>query len=359
MVRQADNCVTRLTGTITADEIDYAAIEKIRASPNRVGHRKKHQKTYKDLWCAFDIETSRIEDDQSIMYIWQLQIEDQTVIGRTWEEFTHMLTRLSRAAKRSGQTIIVYVHNLSYEFQFLSGILEPENVFAVKPRKVLKFDWQSIEFRCSYLLTNLSLGAFTRQMGVEDQKQTGFDYDKVRYPWTALTDEEMLYCVNDVRGLVEALKKKAELNHDSLASMPLTATGYVRREAKAAMRGYHWKQLHDQMPTRKVYRLARDAFRGGDTHASRFYAGKVVENVQSWDRSSSYPEVMLNRPFPASKFWFIAPEKCTFEKALSLIEHDRALLMRVCFRGLSLQDPFEGCPYIPAFKVQTVRQSVA
>lgn len=347
--RQADSYETHLPDIITTDKVDFPSIEKIGKAKGN-GRGGKHAKKYKDMWCAFDIETSRVVGDHSVMYIWQFQLEDKTIIGRTWEDFLEFLRKLSRTAERRKQTIIVYVHNLSFEFQFLSGILDPENVFAVKPRKVLKFDWRSIEFRCSYLLTNLSLGAFTRQMGVEDQKQTGFDYGKVRYPWTPLSDDEMLYCINDVRGLVEALKKKAELNGDTLATMPLTATGYVRRDAKKVMKKYHWHQLHDQFPTMKVYRLARDAFRGGDTHASRFYAQKIVENVESWDRSSSYPEVMLNRPFPASRFWFISPEKCTFEKVMDLIKHERALLMRVCLKGVRLADPFEGCPYIPRSK---------
>lgn len=350
MDRQVDSLKTPSVDTITPDDLDYPMIEKTPAAKGGRGRQRKHARRYKDIWCAFDIETSRIENDQSIMYIWQFQINDQTVTGRTWEEFMSMLRRLSRAAERSGQTIIVFVHNLSYEFQFLSGILDPENVFAVKPRKILKFDWRSIEFRCSYLLTNLSLAAFTRQMGVEDQKLSGFDYEKVRYPWTELSDFELAYCVNDVKGLVQALQRKAGLYGDTLATLPLTATGYVRREAKKAMRGYHWGQLHDQLPSWKVYKLAREAFRGGDTHANRYYAGKIVENVQSWDRSSSYPEVMINRKFPGSRFWFIAPENCNFDKVMSLIEHDRAVLMRVCFKGISLIDIYEGCPYIPRAK---------
>jgi len=349
MDRPADSCGTRLPDIITTDEVDYVSIEKIGKAKGN-GRGGKHSKKYKNIWCAFDIETSRVVGDHSAMYIWQFQLGDQTIIGRTWEVFLEFLTKLSRTAERKKQTIIVFVHNLSYEFQFLSGILDPDAVFAVKPRKVLKFDWRAIEFRCSYLLTNLSLAAFTRQMGVEDRKLSGFDYDKVRYPWTPLTDDELLYCINDVRGLVEALQKKAELNGDTLATIPLTATGYVRRDAKKAMRGYHWGQLHDMLPTMKVYRLARDAFRGGDTHASRFYARKIMENVESWDRSSSYPEVMLNREFPGSRFWFLPEERCTFEKVMDLINHHRAILTRICLKGLKLSDPYEGSPYIPRSK---------
>ena len=63
------------------------------------------------------------------------------------------------------------------------------------------------EFRCSYLHSNMSLEVFLEKMGVEDLKQSGeeFDYSKIRYPWTPLSDQEMKYIVNDVKGLVEAL----------------------------------------------------------------------------------------------------------------------------------------------------------
>ena len=62
-----------------------------------VSVKKKYRQPpiiYKNIVAAFDIETSRLPDDQSIMYIWQLQIMDYTFIGRTWEEFTKILDDL-------------------------------------------------------------------------------------------------------------------------------------------------------------------------------------------------------------------------------------------------------------------------
>jgi hypothetical protein len=81
----------------------------------------------------------------------------------------------------------------------------------------------------------MSLEAFTSKMGVEDAKLDDFDYEKIRYPWTELTEREMLYCINDVRGLVQALKKEMQLDGDTLYTIPLTSTGYVRRDCKKAM----------------------------------------------------------------------------------------------------------------------------
>ena len=188
-----------------------------------------------DIVCAFDIETTYIKEiDNAIMYIWQFQFgPDKTIIGRTWEEFIDFLQRLKRCM--NGRKLIVYIHNASYEFSFLKGIytFEPDEVFAIEARRVLKFSmFNAFEFRCSYLLSNMSLEKFLKEMQVEHKKQANFDYKKLRYPWTALSDEEMLYCSNDVRGLVEAIYKRLEKDHDNLYSIPLTSTGYVRRDCK-------------------------------------------------------------------------------------------------------------------------------
>ena len=49
--------------------------------------------------CAFDIETTALKRiRQSIMYIWQLQIGfDITIIGRTWDEFLDVSSRIKDA----------------------------------------------------------------------------------------------------------------------------------------------------------------------------------------------------------------------------------------------------------------------
>ena len=59
---------------------------------------------YKDVVCAFDIETSLIRtgsgksDLCSIMYIWQMQIGlDCTIYGRTWNEFLILMDDICAA----------------------------------------------------------------------------------------------------------------------------------------------------------------------------------------------------------------------------------------------------------------------
>ena len=322
---------------------------------NRRGNPGGKKRHYVGITTAFDIETTLLDDiQQSVMYIWQWQFgEDYTVIGRTWDEFLDLQKRI-KAVLPADRWLVVYVHNLSYEFQFLKGIYQffPEDVFAVASRKVVKADmWGCFEFRCSYKLTNMSLKQFTSKMNVAHQKLSGeeFDYSVKRYPWTPLSDEELEYCINDVLGLVEAIHALMARDGDTLQTIPLTSTGYVRRNAKRAMKDgtVHHNFVYSILPDIETYKALKEAFRGGNTHSNRYYAGDIVENVHSADRSSSYPAVMCNCEFPMSQFIPILKNDLNAEYISRCIKiRHKALLLRIGIENLRLRDPFWGCPYL-------------
>lgn len=328
-------------------EFDFDSISTLTAPR---GNPRGRQKTlYKDVICTFDIETTRVPDlDQSFMYIWQMCIGENVIIGRTWEEFKLLLSEF-KLHLHDKERVVFFVHNLSYEFQFLAGIylFNKDDVFLIDSRKVLKATmYDHFEFRCSYLHSNMSLAQYTKKMGVKHGKLSGkkFDYSKIRTPYTELSEYELRYCLDDVIGLREAIQKEMELDHDNLYTFPLTSTGYVRREVKKAMRGYSFEAIKSLQPDLKLYELLHDAFRGGNTHANRFYAGMLLHNVKSTDRSSSYPDVMCNERFPMSPFKYVG--KCTGDQIMDLIAEDQALVMRVRITDVSLIDPYWGAPYL-------------
>lgn len=341
---------------VNAEDFDVSLLDGF----GSVKGRKKKSRSYLKCICAFDIEASRLPDiEQSVMYIWQMQIEDITIVGRRWSQFYGLLERIAERI-REKHWLILFVHNLSYEFQFLKGLYEfqPDEVFCMDSRRILKCDmFGCIEFRCSYLLTNMSLQQFLKKMRVEDQKLSGeeFDYAKIRYPWTPLSDREMLYCINDVRGLVEGIRKMMALDGDTLASLPMTSTGYVRRDMKKAMRkGFNFRQLHEMLPDEETYILLREAFRGGNTMANRYYADEIISDVSSHDKVSSYPASLLTEQYPMTPF----------VKELSSVPHFRkllntgrfALLARFEFFNLRLKDRLIGCPYIPKDKCRDLKR---
>lgn len=312
-------------------------------------NRGKNRKLYNKEICAFDIETTVIpEIQQSIMYIWQFAIEDTVYIGRTWEEFKHFVSLLK--AVTCGRTTVVFVHNLSYEIEFLSGIYHFDNdcIFPTEPRHVLRANIDNIEFRCSYRLTNLSLDAFTSRYNVEHKKLHDFDYDKIRYPWTEITDEELSYCVNDVIGLIEAVKALMELNGDDLYTLPLTSTGFVRRECKRAMHDQR-PQILKAYPDPEVFRFLRREFRGGNTHANRYYTDEVIQGpVYSMDISSSYPSQQCTKLFPVSPFERIKSPSCSLVD--KLINRGYAVLFEVVLYDVELRNKYISVPYIPTAK---------
>lgn len=360
---------------VTPDQFDFAwfGLHKIqkrkRGNPKGRGHEK-----FLDLVTAFDIETTKyiykqdydkkkkkhIPRYQSYMYIWAWQFgESYTVIGRTWDEFIQFRNELKKYIPAKTK-LMVFVHNLSYEFQFLRGIYNftSDEVFALDRRKVLKCSMQeSFEFRCSYLHTNMNLETFTHKMGAKHAKLSGedFDYSIERHPWTKLTDEEMSYIINDVLGLVEAITIEMNHDNDNLYSYPLTSTGYVRRDAKQAMRKISHYFVKKQLPDLYLYEMLREAFRGGNTHANRFYAGTIQENVYGADEASAYPAQQCIEQFPVTPFQHIGGT--TFDHLMKLINvRHKAVVMRVSMTNVRLRDKYFGCPYLSRDRSRQIRK---
>lgn len=351
---------------ITQDQFDYFWFDDIPVQVRNKGNNASSQKYYyKDIITAFDIETTYIKEiDQSVMYIWQWQFGDKcTVIGRDWYELRLFMEKLQECLE--DQRLIVFVHNLSFEFQFLSGVFDfdSEAIFAVDHRKVLKALLHGkFEFRCSYLQTNMSLRAFCEKMGVKNYKLK-MDYKKQRFWYTPLTPKEIAYCINDVRGLVEAITKEMERDGDNLYTLPLTSTGYARRDAKKAMRAVGKNYIKQQAPDIIIYDLLRDAFRGGNTHASRYYSNIHLTNIMfkqeihSVDISSAYPDYIINGKFPVSKFFVVkdpTPEK--LDKLIN-IRH-RAVLVRVCMMDVKLKHEYIPVPYLATAKCKGITGAV-
>lgn len=341
---------------ITWDRLPELYLRKLKPEKRkRANPGRKMKRRYLDLVTAFDIETSRIPGmDESAMYVWQWQFgRDYTVMGRTWDELRFLIRKITDNIPE-GSSLVCLVFNLSFEFQFLRVVYDfsAEEVFAVDRRKVLHATMYDgmLEFRCAYLHSNMSLAAYLKKMNVQHQKLSGedFDYDKIRYPWTPLSDLEIEYCQNDVLGLVEAYTAQMARDRDNLAGIPMTSTGYVRRDAKRALRHTSRSMLRGIQPDLEQYRLLKNCFRGGNTHASRFHVGKILENVHSADRSSSYPDVICNREFPITSFkWIRNPD---IKNIRYHLDKGHAVAFRVALWDLDLRNRYDGFPYLPRAK---------
>lgn len=199
---------------------------------------KRH--TYYNIPCAFDCEASSFYDGESkvgIMYVWTLGIDGLVVMGRTWEEYVEVMRRLVEGLHVDRTVrLLVYVHNLGYDFQFFRKWFHWTKVFAISPRTPLyALSTDGVEYRCSYLLSGYGLAKLGDELRTfKVAKLVGdLDYSLVRHSGTELTPEEIGYCVNDVKVVMAYIAERMESDGD-LARLPLTKTGYVRTYCRNA-----------------------------------------------------------------------------------------------------------------------------
>lgn len=313
----------------------------------------KH-KMYQRHPMTFDIETSKIPTDdeghyQAFMYIWQVCIEGNVVFGRRWEELQEFMNNVVNAYKLSEEErVVVYVHNLSFEFQFIQDYFKFVDVFAMASRSILTAKTAHLEFRCSYKLSNMSLAKFIENTpntlhykGIDD-----LDYAAVRTPDTELTEVEYGYCFNDVKGLYECVMEL--LKEDNIATIPLTSTGYVRRDCRNAMNKNknNRKMFLRSRLTLLQYKLLRECFRGGNTASDRYLTNLILKIVGSYDLSSSYPFQMIAREYPLGKWNYgVIPDIKTLEE----YNKKYCTIARYTFKNIRLKDE-KPIPYIPQSK---------
>lgn len=274
--------------------------------------------SYYNIPAAFDIEVSSFYQDQSvfgklpenkraIMYVWQFGIDNMVTYGRTWEEFINLISIVKKIMNLLDENrLIVFVHNLPYEFQFIRKRFDWEEVFILSERKPVYANAHGVEFRCSLKLAG---GKSLENVGKDLQKYKvekavgNLDYEKIRTPLTPLSLTELLYIENDIRVILCYIQEKIEQDGD-VTKIPLTNTGYVRNFCrKECFR--KWSKYHNFISSLTIdydeYNQLKRSFQGGFTHANAHYVGKVIENVNSHDFTSSYPSVMVLEKFPMSK----------------------------------------------------------
>lgn len=319
---------------------------------------------YVEHLAAFDIETSSYTDEgekRAIVYSYALAIDDTIYRARSAEEFFPLLEKIAANMELSlDRRLVIYVHNLAYEWQFIKHYMEWEGAFAIasERRVVRAVSTLGIEFRCSYVLTNKPLAAVGKDVGV--QKMVGdVDHTLIRNSITPLTDEELGYIDNDVRILIEferqALAQEGGTIEQALHSIPITKTGYVRRRMrKAALADPAYEQLISELTlNEEVYSLARHAFQGGYTHANSMVMGQEMGDTTAVDLASSYPSSMLQFTYPMSTFHSINHE-FTAEEIDKCIGHVHFFVSFVVYGAVS-RYPF---PYISFSKALSISDPI-
>ena len=317
---------------------------------------------YLNIECGFDIETTSTtqsnEQKFAFMYVWTFGIKEKNFIcyGRTWEQFIELCNKLQEQFNLGEyRRLVIYVHNLGYEFQFMRKYFNWLNVFAVDDRKPVKaLCEQGIEFRDSYILSGYSLGKLAENLTKHKIKKLvgDLDYSLTRTPQTILSDEELAYCNNDVEILLYYINEQIE-QYGNITKIPLTNTGRVRKFVKEKC--YYTEKNHKKGSKGKYkryrelmkeltlnndeYIMLKRCFMGGFTHASMLYSGELLQNVSSIDFTSSYPAVMLSEKYPMSKPVKVDLRKEDFKKLVA--DDDVGMMFDIKFINIRSKLTFE------------------
>lgn len=240
----------------------------------------------------------------ALCYLWQFGIGDNYYFGREITDFLPVLKELDKLPGKK----ICYIHNAAFELCFLLNIFFPDKIFAKKAHKPVYFEYGTIQFRCSYMLTNLSLASWAKQIGAPP-KLADYDYDKIRTPLSPLTPFEMEYGQRDIEIVRFGIEKMLQ-QYGTIQKIPLTQTSRIRRETNGLfdkdMR-YRYKMARLLPKDAVEYIRLRMGFAGGNTHTNWYYAGVLLTKeetggVSDVDIASSYPTEAVTEPLPMSPF---------------------------------------------------------
>lgn len=253
-----------------------------------------------------DIETANNHaEEPSDLRTWIVSIQvlfnNEYHLFRYPEEFVKFLKKLYyklglKPYDDTEKKLIIYIHNLSYDMSYLypylldlpgidkdakyQGIIEA-------PNKFLSLVFGSYEFRCSYRLSGMSLEKWSKEMNAEHIKKVGmYDYDKVLYPDSKLSEDEQDYDRFDVYSMRDSLNKQMAYYGDDITTIPLTKTGYIRRTLrKSCFNDPHYKKKYfwDNKLSAVNYEYCLKSFSGGYTHNNRFWRDTLIEAGKTYE----------------------------------------------------------------------------
>ena len=342
----------------------------------------KGRRSYYDEFITLDTETSsdivfdekgniNKELSNAWIYQWAMCTKSYIIEGSTLDDLIAAICKidtLSTGAKRR-----IYVHNLAYDavyiLQELIDKLGVPNTIAVDKRKEIQHEFDNIILCCSYRLSNKSLDKWTKDLNTEHKKLVGYvDYNAKHYPDEVRTKKDNDYMFNDVVSQYEAIEKQLKMYDDTLASIPLTSTGYIRRMMRKSYKAYNaknsdaaYKDFIASKMDDELYELHREEFAGALTHGNRFYANRIVRTNSKLpygkhrDFDSHYPTQQLTKDYPHGK-WTKLYDKSECSKPFTkkhlkkLIDDNKAVLFRASIKDLELKDMSETLPYAQEFK---------
>ncbi len=261
---------------------------------------------------AFDIETSEYETNNekfTFMYLWQFALNEMAVHGRTWNECVDCLSKLrDELGLKIDHRLVVYVHNLSYEFTFMQHIdgiyftVESDYDFIAREQHdIIKLIVNDVfEFRDSNAYLEMSLAKLGEMISLPKLE---LDYSVVRTSSTVLDKHTIEYGERDVLILTKFFLAESK-NYGSIGKMPLTLSRKVKRLIQANVRDFGTYAVAKSQNDHALDVLQKliAAYCPPFSYSQSVYNDIVVDDVSHDDISSFYPAIMCFEKFPSGKF---------------------------------------------------------
>ena len=302
------------------DDYDYSKLNNIKTVKRT---SKKNTVLINDVIIMLDTETSRKKPEAGYanhVCAFTISIRAHmknycTLYGNKPSECCDCLDRMIKAMP--GQKTIIYIHNMAYDWVFLRLFLmqkfgTPDKQLNVKSHYPIVIEFHNgLIFKDSYILSQKSLERWAKDLDVKHKKASGkWIYDQIRDQGCDFTADELEYIEHDTLAGVECIDTlKHQLNR-RIFSIPYTATGIVRDEARKIGKQNHAHELFKKISgSFEVYDMLTKCFHGGYTHANRYHINdKITDQVICRDFTSSYPYVMLTEKYPMTRFYMYKPK---------------------------------------------------
>lgn len=218
---------------------------------------------------------------------------------RKWGEFKEALNEM--ASQFMDYQLIVYVHNLAYDFDFvMKNVARPTKILCNSSHGLIMAEiegFPNFRFHCTYKLTMQPL----RKIGESLNFPKGdIDYRFI-LPSDSITDEEWQYNDRDCDIVASYIVNVSIKEFGTLRNIPVTKTGRVRKKFKEFYREAY-KDIEptwDFYPPADCYDALINAFAGGLAIDNPMFVGRMLYNVRSFDIKSSYPYAMLKEMYPS------------------------------------------------------------
>ena len=273
---------------------------------------KKRRKVHADLPLGLALGTCCPSTPEGLrfglVYFWAVSCGDLIAEGRTVPELADFLNQLGKKIK---ENMLLYTHDSGITFQYLKKHFLIKDIFAISERRPLYARLTKyVELRDGFALSGMTLQAIARELGAPLTVSPAF-ISPIYTPGSELP-EHIKYTVYAEARTMSMLAAREIRRAGGAAQVPLTKTGYIRRELRDLLLYHRHERKYKSYTRYRAYMASLDMQLdeflllkkiscGGLVGLNKKYKRETVENAVIWDRCSSYTASMLYKYVPISR----------------------------------------------------------